>query len=76
MARIQVLELPTLVEGDRVTTPFALVIDQVGADVITAHGRGEPIRTALDITHEQAQQMAKQLGAVGAIVTAQTLEIA
>lgn len=76
MARIQVLELPTLVEGDRVITPFALVIDQVGAEVTTTGGRFEPIRTALDITHEKAQEMAKAVGAVGAIVTPQRLDIA
>jgi hypothetical protein len=34
MARIQILELPTEVAGEDVTTPFAVIIDQTSGEKV------------------------------------------
>ncbi|WP_424446452.1 hypothetical protein [Microbacterium sp. CH-015] len=75
MARIQILELPTLVVGDAMSTPFALVIDQVEAgDIVSV--QDDVIRTAADLTQDAANDFAARVGAVGAILTRYTLDVA
>lgn len=62
MARIQILELPSIVNGDDVETPFAVIIDNVGQDFNVS----DAVRA--DIT--------EQLGAVGTIITSIPLDVA
>ena len=76
MARIQVLELP-MVEVDGVmTTPFSIVIDNLDTvEMLTSTGisflsiNGGP-------TQAQADQIAREMGAVSAIIYAATLDLA
>lgn len=75
MARIQILELPTIVAGDLVKTPFALVIDQVETED-TASVQGDVVRTSAEITQAEASEFASRVGAVGAILVRCTLDIA
>lgn len=74
MARIKILELPTQVLGDVVTTPFALIIDQVDTWNINALD-GTPVRVHSELTQAEADVIAAQVGAVGAILTTCTLDI-
>lgn len=74
MARIQILELPTIVAGDLVKTPFALVIDQVETED-TASFQDDVVRTSAEITQAEASELASRVGAVGAIVVRCTLDI-
>lgn len=80
MARIQILELPSQQVGDYYRTPFALVIDQVASETTEVHGHGDtqPIRveTTAELTQEEADALATRVGAVGAILTACSLDIA
>lgn len=74
MARIQILELPTIFEGDSETTPFVLVIDQVETD-------GEVRAYSGDIVTAQREEinatvMKEATGAVGVIVHTGTLDVA
>lgn len=67
MVRLRILELPTEHHGDDMTTPFVLVVDQC-----------EPQRTPLsaDTTFgEFWQNAAERIGARGAVVTPQTIEL-
>lgn len=59
--RIQILELPTIVKGDDVTTPFAVVLDQL------------PPGTLLDDAGRSRIQA--QTGAVGVIGFDKTIEV-
>jgi len=74
MARIQVLELPAIVEGESVTTPFVVVVDRVEvvAEVQAFEG------TALRHTQEPIDAVAIKAatGAVGVIVHTGTLDVA
>lgn len=74
MARIQILELPTIVAGDLVKTPFALVIDQVETED-TASFPDDVVRTSAEITQAEASELASRVGAVGAILVRCTLDI-
>lgn len=74
MARIQILELPTIVAGDLVKTPFALVIDQVETED-TASFQDDVVRTSAEITPAEASELASRVGAVGAILVRCTLDI-
>lgn len=74
MARIQILELPTIVAGDLVKTPFALVIDQVETED-TASFQDDVVRTSAEITQAEASELASRVGAVGAILVRCTLDI-
>ena len=74
MARIQILELPTIVAGDLVKTPFALVIDQVETED-TASVQDDVVRTSAEITQAEASELASRVGAVGAILVRCTLDI-
>jgi hypothetical protein len=79
MARIQILELPTEVVGDYVRTPFALVIDQVDVETEEVRGAAGPAireRVVAELTQHEANQIAERLGAVGAILVANTLNVA
>lgn len=74
MARIQVLELPTVeVETGRYRTPFALVIDQTESESIESYGG-----TVRQIMSEdfEALGLKKASGAEFVIVTPHTLDVA
>ena len=75
MARIQILELPSQVVGEVVRTPFALVIDQVDTEGIINHS-GDNVRTLSELTQDEANAMAKSVGAEAAILATFTLDIA
>lgn len=74
MARIQILELPTIVAGDLVKTPFALVIDQVETED-TASFQDDVVRTSAEITQAEASELASRVGAIGAILVRCTLDV-
>ncbi len=74
MARIQILELPTIVAGDLVKTPFALVIDQVETED-TASFQDDVVRTSAESTQAEASELASRVGAVGAILVRCTLDV-
>jgi nucleoside-triphosphatase THEP1 len=61
MARIQILELPTVVVGEDVKTPFVVVIDEIGPAQVTDQ------RVRQDIT--------EQTGAEGTIFSAVRLDV-
>ena len=63
--RVQVLELPTKVCGEFVETPFALVFDQVTSELYD----GTNLLSGL-------KGIAREAGAVTAIVTVETVEVA
>lgn len=75
MARIQILELPSQVVGEIVRAPFALVIDQVDTETINTHS-GANVRTLTELTQDEANAMAKSVGAEAAILATFTLDIA
>lgn len=75
MARIQILELPSQVVGEIVRTPFALVIDQVDTETINTHS-GANVRTLTELTQDEANAMAKSVGAEAALLAACTLDVA
>ena len=74
MARIRVLELPMKHVGEYSETPFAIVIDQVELDDHSTF-EGDAIRPTAELTQDEADQIASRIGAVGAILTACTLEV-
>ena len=75
MARIQVLELPMVHIGDVSNTPFSIIIDQVEHEDIMNFG-GEPVRRITEMTQDEADQIARDMGAVSAILVACTLDLA
>lgn len=75
MARIQILELPSLVADELVMTPFALVIDQVETEQITTI-QDDVITSAAELTQAEADQIAARIGAVGTILVRCTLDVA
>lgn len=70
MARIQVLPLPSKTGGEY--TDFALVIDQVDTDEVRS-GAGA-VRTNLDAIVD-IDSVKQQTGAVGVLVTSDTLDV-
>lgn len=74
MARISILDLPTQVLGDAVSTPFVLVIDQVESESIEAFN-GDTVAKMQEITPVEAAHWAAQAGAVGVILASGTLDI-
>ncbi|MFZ3592322.1 hypothetical protein [Streptomyces sp. BH104] len=62
MARLQILELPMVHNGDQTETPFILVIDQ--AD-----------ETVTDDTHQWSADVAKRIGARHVLCFAGTIDI-
>lgn len=74
MARIQVLELPAIVEGENVTTPFVIVVDQVETDGEIRAYAGN-LRTA-QREEINAEAMKQATGAVGVLVHIGTLDVA
>lgn len=79
MARIQILELPTQVLGEAVSTPFAIVIDQVCTETTEMRGSDNSLigkETQSELTQSDADRIAKTVGAVGAILSACTLDLA
>ena len=78
MARIKILELPSEEVGGVYRTPFALVIDQVETEtneIMDAFNRVIRTTTTAELTQAEADIIARNVGAVGAILTACTLEI-
>jgi hypothetical protein len=75
MARIQILELPSEVVGEVVKTPFALVIDQVETEEISTFAE-DVIRNTSELTQDEADTIARNIGAVGTILTRCTLDVA
>lgn len=79
MARIQILELPMLHIGEASKTPFVLVIDQVETETeLLADAGGNEIKrvSSAELTQREADQIAREMGAVSAILAACTLDIA
>lgn len=74
MARIQILELPMVHLGEVSKTPFAIIIDQVDTET-TSTSTGVEFRTFSELTQAEADKMAREVGAVGAILVACTLEV-
>ena len=73
MARIQVLTLPSQEESGLTNYPFAIVIDQVEHNDITA-GSGEIVRSvATELFDKDA--IVAATGATGVIVAQGTLEV-
>ena len=75
MARIQILELPSEQVGEVYRVPFALVIDQVETEDRQT-STGVKFRTMTELTQAEADTIARKVGAVGAILTACTLDVA
>jgi hypothetical protein len=75
VARIQVLELPTEVDGDNVRTPFALIIDQVDSETIDAM-TGDTIRQTIDADQVTLANFAADVKAEALIVYPGTLDLA
>jgi len=75
MARIKVLELPSKVIGELIETPFALIIDQVEREELTTFD-GDAVQVAFELTQAEADQIARSVGARGAVLTACTLDLA
>lgn len=74
MARIQILELPSEQVGEVFRTPFAIVIDQVESETI-ATSTGVEFRTLTELTQSEADTIARNVGAVGAVLASCTLDI-
>ena len=74
MARIQILELPTQVVGEVVNTPFAIIIDQVETETLTT-STDVSFRTMSELTQTEADTIGRNLGAVGVVLAACTLDI-
>lgn len=60
--RVQILPLPTLMNGDHLEEPFALIIDRCPAD-------------AFDELNEQGKQFKESAGARALLVTSDTVEL-
>lgn len=73
MARIQILQLPSIVDGENVTTPFAIVIDQVDATTVETYA-GDVVRSTPELVDHDAIKAAT--GAVGVIAHTGTLDVA
>lgn len=74
MARIQILELPTIVEGESVATPFVVVVDQVEVTAEIEAYDGTAIAHTVEPVDADAIKAAT--GAVGVIVHTGTLDVA
>lgn len=72
--RIQILELPLDTAGEFTRTPFALIIDQIEQNSITTHD-GNEVRTDLEANVEALHGFGVQIGAVGTLCTAETIEV-
>lgn len=72
--RIQILELPALVVGEDVTTPFALIFDQCPKSEPTETYQGVAIREDLGAVRDVAA-FADSVGASGYFCTAETVEL-
>lgn len=75
MARIQILELPMEHVGDYSRTPFAVIIDQVESDEIQ-NFQSETVMGRSEVTQSLAKNIADEVGAVGAIVSTGTIDVA
>src|SRR5687768_2366602 len=61
--RIQILLLPSIVNGDDVEEPFALIVDQV------------PAATRAEVDGETWQRFREQCGAKALLVTSETVDV-
>jgi hypothetical protein len=73
VARIQILELPDIVEGESVTTPFVLVVDQLDTDDVRDY-QGDVVLSRGEQVDSDALKAAT--GAAGVIVHPGTLDVA
>jgi hypothetical protein len=78
MARIQILELPSVIVGDNLETPFAIIIDQVEQGEAPTSWSGESLAGKLGVEayNRAASAIKLATGARGVIATAGTLDIA
>ncbi|WP_413600837.1 hypothetical protein [Curtobacterium sp. Curtsp57] len=74
MARIQVLELPAIVEGESATTPFAIVIDQLEVENEVHSYAGDIVHATTEAVDADAIKAAT--GAVGVVMHTGTLDVA
>ena len=74
MARIQILELPTQVVGEKVRTPFALIIDQVETETLPTYD-DVSVHTTSELTQTEADTIGRNLGAVGVVLASCTLDV-
>lgn len=74
MARIKILELPTQVLGEAVSTPFVVIVDQVESESTYVSGSVEPIRTDI-VDPVPVTEIERTTGAQGVIVYPGTLDI-
>jgi hypothetical protein len=74
MARIQILELPAIVEGENATTPFVLVIDQVEVENEVRSYDDRMVREFREPI--LVDDIKAATGAVGVIVHTGTLDVA
>jgi len=72
--RIQILELPLDTAGEFSRTPFALIVDEIEQNIITTSDGNEVCRD-LEVAAESLQQFGEQIGAVGTLCTAETIEV-
>lgn len=72
--RIQILELPLDIEAEFTRTPFALIVDQIEQNSITTPD-GNEVRRDLEANVEAFQQFGEQIGAVGTLCAAETIEV-
>lgn len=72
--RIQVLELPTVVVGDEVTTPFALIFDQCPEPERTLSFGGDVVREDF-LAIPDVRDFADNVGASGYFCTAETVDL-
>ena len=76
MARIQILELPMIEVDGVMTTPFSIIIDQVEAAEIR-DSSGEVVKTySTEVTQDRADYIAMKMGAISAIISSGTLDLA
>ena len=75
MARIQILELPTQVVGEHIRTPFSIIIDQVQHEVMGPFN-GATVRHSAELTQDEADRIARGMGAVSAVLLACTMDLA
>lgn len=74
MARIQVLELPSKVDGENVETPFVIVVDQVEVVAEVQSYGGDTLRHTQEPI--DADAIKRATGALGVIVHTGTLDVA
>lgn len=76
MARIRILELPMVELGEYMKTPFSIIIDQLEGEQFR-DGVGTVLQTfPTEMSQEEADRIAHDMGAVSAILVQGTLDLA